>query len=290
MHGHSLYIALLIVTALLITLGAGVYGADYYLTPLQDRPFHPKYELLKPTGFLGQGYGVVGTTMIIVGVGLYSAHKRIRWLAWLGKAKHLLEFHIFLCLTGAVLVVYHTTFKFGGLVSISFWSMVAVVLSGIVGRYLYVQIPRGIHGNELTMTEVGAVLGKLGRRLEQELGVHPDLLRMIDLAAGPLRPTQKLSTVGAIRHSLATTLMRRHLIAALARELRKRHLAPAVRRRVIAMARMRYVLARRIAVLEKLRTVFYHWHVIHMPFTIIMAVILAIHVGVAIAFGYTWVF
>jgi hypothetical protein len=29
-----------------------------------------------------------------------------------------------------------TTFKIGGLVAVSFWSMVAVVASGVLGRYL----------------------------------------------------------------------------------------------------------------------------------------------------------
>ena len=61
-----------------------------------------------------------------------------------------LEVHIFCGIVGPVLVTFHTSFKFNGIVSVAYWSMVAVVLSGFVGRYLYVRIPRSLRGIELT--------------------------------------------------------------------------------------------------------------------------------------------
>ena len=72
----------------------------------------------------------------------------------LGILKYWLEFHIFLCTLGPIMVLFHTAFKFGGLVAVSFWSMVAVFLSGIVGRFIYIQIPRSIEGRELSLSEV----------------------------------------------------------------------------------------------------------------------------------------
>ena len=82
------------------------------------------------------------------------ARKRYRILSRIGLLKHWLEFHIFLCTLGPILVLFHTAFKFGGLVAISFWSMVAVFLSGIIGRFIYLQIPRTIEGRELSLNEV----------------------------------------------------------------------------------------------------------------------------------------
>ena len=55
-------------------------------------------------------------------------------LCKINRSKHWLEFHIFLCTVGPLLVLYHTAFKFGGIVSVSFWSMVLVVLSGVAGK------------------------------------------------------------------------------------------------------------------------------------------------------------
>ena len=110
--------------------------------------------LLKPSGILGHGFGIVGSLLIVIGVGCYMARKRYRFLSRLGVLKHWLEFHIFLCTLGPILVLFHTAYKFGGLVAISFWSMVAVFLSGIVGRFIYLQIPRTIEGQELSLNEI----------------------------------------------------------------------------------------------------------------------------------------
>jgi hypothetical protein len=129
----------------------GLRGCGYYSTPVSERPFHPQYEVLKPSGLESHGYGVIGTLLIIVGVTSYSSRKRLRLLRTAGSMRTFLEVHIFLCLVGPTLVLFHTTFKFGGLVAVSAWSMMAVVLSGIVGRYLYtVQNVRGRMSLEIT--------------------------------------------------------------------------------------------------------------------------------------------
>jgi hypothetical protein len=43
----------------------------------------------------------------------------------------------------------------------------------------------------------------------------------------------------------------------------------------------------RLVIMQKM---FRYWHVIHLPFAIIMLVIMLIHVGVTLAFGYKWIF
>ncbi len=110
--------------------------------------------MLKPSGILGHGIGIIGSLFIIIGVFSYMARKRYRFLSRLGLLKHWLEFHIFLCTLGPILVLFHTAFKFGGIVAVSFWSMVAVFLSGVIGRFIYLQIPRSIEGRELSLNEV----------------------------------------------------------------------------------------------------------------------------------------
>ena len=177
---HKVYVFFLIAAGLLSTLVIGIHGAGYYTTPLEDRPFHPQYISLKPTGLLGQGYGIIGSLMITVGVILYSSRKRWRALANLGRIKNWLEFHIFLCLLGPILVVYHTTFKIGGLVAVSFWSMAAVVLSGVIGRYFYVQIPKGIHGNELSSQDLVTENERIAETLRKQFGFDADLLKLIE--------------------------------------------------------------------------------------------------------------
>ncbi len=64
------------------------------------------------------------------------------------------------------MVLYHTAFKFGGIVAVSFWSMVAVVLSGVVGRFLYVQIPHTIQGQEISLKELNQINENLTSHLK----------------------------------------------------------------------------------------------------------------------------
>ena len=121
--------------ALVAVVGFGM-GVDYYTLPFSERPFSDFYDDLRPAGRLGLRYGIIGFGLITAGVVMYTARKRIRALARLGKLKFWLEFHIFLCTVGPFLVTLHTSFKVGGLVSIAFWSMAIVALSGIFGRYV----------------------------------------------------------------------------------------------------------------------------------------------------------
>ncbi len=287
--GHTLYIAFLFSVALLAIGSTSIFGTGYYLTAETERPFHPHYELLKPTGLLGHGYGVIGSLMILTGVGLYSGRKRVRALSSIGKLKYFLEFHIFLCTTGPALVVLHSTFKFGGLVAISFWSMVAVVLSGIVGRYLYVQIPKGIQGNELSIAELNARHALLGDRLMKEYGIPGELVAQIDAIARPRRPAAQMSALEALQFVIFSDLQRGRKLRAISRMFRSTRLPHAALKPFLAIASERLVLTRRIALLERLRSLFTLWHVIHLPFSIIMLIIFLVHVGVAMAFGYLWI-
>ena len=287
---HKVYVFFLIAAGLLSTLVIGLHGSSYYSTPLEDRPFHPEYSSLKPTGSLGHGYGIIGSLMITVGVILYSSRKRWRAMASLGRIKTWLEFHIFLCLLGPVLVLYHTTFKFGGLVAVSFWSMAAVVLSGVIGRYFYVQIPKGIYGNELSSQELVTENERIAEMLRRQFGLDADLLRLIDSAALPAGPVAEMGLMDVIRFFIVNDLTRRSRLRALFEKLERRGLHGQVLVRIRAMASRRIVLTRRIAFLQQFKRIFHYWHVVHLPFSIVMFVILSIHVGVAIAFGYTWIF
>jgi hypothetical protein len=55
-------------------------------------------------------------------------------------------------------------------------------------------------------------------------------------------------------------------------------------------ANARASLIQKSIVLNRVERLFYYWHAIHMPFTIIMFVTLAAHVTVAILLGYRWIF
>ena len=150
---------------------------------LEERFFDPSHTTLKPSGTWGHGFGIIGTLMMIFGVAIYMIRKRAKSLIRLGYLKHWLEFHIFLCTVGPILVLYHTSFKFGGIVSVSFWSMVLVVLSGVVGRFIYIQIPRTVQGREIDMKDLASMREDLAEKLKTEMMFDVRLLNELNYLA-----------------------------------------------------------------------------------------------------------
>ena len=80
-------------------------GIAYYLAPHTERPYLELHELYKPSGLIGQGLGITGTLMMMVGVFGYMLRKRWRVLHRFGKLRDWLTFHIFLCTLGPFLIL-----------------------------------------------------------------------------------------------------------------------------------------------------------------------------------------
>jgi len=76
--------------------------------------------------------------------------------------------HIFFGAVGPLFIILHSTFKYNGIVSVSFCSMILVALSGVLGRYLYVQIPKTIRGTELSRKEVEQQITELSDQLARD--------------------------------------------------------------------------------------------------------------------------
>jgi len=284
---HRIYLATLalLVTAALITL---IYrGYSYYITNLEERFFHPDHSMLKPSGIFGHGIGIIGSLLMILGVILYMARKRYRFLSRVGILKHWLEFHIFLCTLGPILVLFHTSFKFGGIVAISFWSMVAVFLSGIAGRFIYIQIPRSIEGRELSLQEIREMKGDIGKAISQSVELDPDSMEMIR--------TSIHSTTNRLQGNILSRTVRHYVqdlqsLRKIKTVLKTNNLPKSVRDKVIRLVRNEISLNRRIERLVTMQNLFKYWHVAHLPFALVMLVIMVIHVGVTIVFGYRWIF
>jgi hypothetical protein len=284
---HSIFLIFLLAVGAAAIISLSVKGWNYYLTPMEMRPFHPEYSSMKPSGTYSIGLGIIGSVMIIVGVAIYSTRKRVRALAHLGRLSWWLEFHIFLCLVGPILVVYHTTFKAGGIAAITLWTMVSVVGSGVLGRFLYVLLPRNLNGTALTIGEIEGEIKNLSGVL-QASPIGSKLIEMIDTAFAPIpRPTTMMQTVSTVLHLEMVKIQTNHNIQALITKSRASQL---ITKQVRKAASTRASLLQKSLVLSQVERIFYFWHVIHLPFAIIMFITLGLHVAVGIALGYRWIF
>jgi hypothetical protein len=225
--------------------------------------------------------------MIIIGVGMYMLRKRNRALARYGVLKHWLEFHIFLCTLGPILILFHTAFKFGGIVSISFWSMVAVVLSGVIGRFIYIQIPRTIQGRELSLNEVHEMKTDIGKILRDNYQM--DEMSYATIIASAFRDDNEIKG-SLLTREVYRFRQNRKSFKAIKDVVKQSHLSKKEHKKIITLLKNEIRLNGKIERLTAMQNLFKYWHVAHLPFALIMLIIMVIHVIVTLTLGYKWIF
>jgi len=278
---HRIIISMLVLVVTSVVAILLYVGYNYYSIPLEERHFHPLNATFRASGLVGHGLGIVGTFLIIFGVFSYMLRKRFRTFSRIGILKHWLEFHIFLCTLGPVLILFHTTFKFGGIVAVSFWSMVAVFLSGILGRYIYLQIPRSIEGQELSLHELEEQKSDMNKQLRQSVMLDERIYEQID----------SLYVLSAKKPGFwVRKKQERVAFRNLRSELKQQQIPEKKSHEIVLIFKSQLRLKKRIDRLVTMQKLFAYWHVAHLPFALIMLVVMIIHVVVAVTFGYKWIF
>jgi hypothetical protein len=294
-RGHRTRLFLGYAIAVALVAGIFVYGFNYYTLAASERPFSPKHALLKPSGIIGVKLGMLGLAMFLC-IFLYPLRKRWAWLGRQGSSRHWLDNHVLLGLAAPFVIALHAAFKFRGFAGIAFWIMVAVSLSGVIGRYLYGQIPRSLNAAELSLKEVQEIQDKLGHELaEQRVLPQSDLRALLSLPS-PER-VQKLPTVVALAYMMLLDLGRIFKVAT----LRRRHLRISEQmftlggllktshpelERAVHVAREEAALAKRVLFLSSSQKVFHLWHVVHRPFSYTFALLAVIHIVLVVMMGY----
>ncbi len=277
----GLFLLYLLSGASVLALIAG--GADFYRTPLLERAHHDGYWHWKAGGSIGHKLGVAGSSMMVLML-LYSVRKRVGALRRLGALGRWLDIHIFLGVFGPLLVVLHSTFKVQGIVALSFWSMVIVASSGVLGRFLYMQIPRTRAGEERALVELEAEDRELSAQLRTRFRLdEAQIVRLDSLVAIPTR----VGLVGGFVRLVADDLRLRSGLRGFARSCRS---VPApVFREFERVVTQKAQVHRRILLWDRVHELFHYWHVLHKPFAIVMYLFMIVHVAVALVTGYGWV-
>jgi hypothetical protein len=291
-HRRRLQMGYTAALALLVALT--VYGFDYYLLDLLQRPFSPKHPYFRPSGFVGLWLGILGTAMFFV-IFLYPIRKRWDWLRRIGNTRHWLDFHVLLGLTAPLIIAFHASFKFRGIAGMAFWIMSAVAMSGIAGRYLYAQIPRSLSAAELSLKEVEDLLAETGQRLAaQKLIPSAVLTSLFSLPSseevkeeGMIRAFASMLALD-LKRALGVAHLRRRACAGGGKLLTLGGLLSSNNKdleRVIEVAQEQAALSKRILFLNRSQQVFHLWHVVHKPFSYSFLVLACLHILVVLLFG-----
>ena len=134
-----------------------------------------KLKLYEPDSPLAYNLGLVGGIAMALLL-LYPLRKRVRLMRSLLPLKYWFGAHMALGIFGPVLIMYHSNFQLhskNG--AIAFYSMMAVFLSGLVGRVIYRRIHQGLFGRKLTLEELKLRMGMSGENVHSRFHKLPKI-------------------------------------------------------------------------------------------------------------------
>ncbi len=291
------------VLAVILTVLAviNLYGAKYYTLPAAERVRSPLHAWFRASGYIGQSAGILAL-LIFIFLWLYPLRQKyIRTLGWTGPLARWLDIHILTALGMPLLLTIHAAWHFDGLIGLGFTSMMIVVASGVVGRYLYMHIPRSVSGVALTMEEVGTrrkvILGQISQALglevsdvEETLAITvPPASRTVigSLAQLMMNDFERWRMLGRLRRRWKAMIRNGSFTFRVDRQRRriseKKALVEAVR-----LASREVALEQQARMLGATNKVFRFWHVAHRPFAITAGIAVIVHLVVVVWMGQTW--
>ena len=292
---HRLGLILCAVCVILAAAALFAYGWDYYLLDQASRPFSRKHAEFKPGGSVGLRLGFLGLGLFAL-IYLYPLRKHWAWLGRFGNTRNWLDYHIVLGLTAPVVITFHSSFKAHGFAGMAYWTTIALVISGLVGRYFYSQIPRSLNAAELSLKELQDLRTELtGALAAQNLFTAADLEPLFRLPDS--RKVESMPLLQILPRMIWLDIVRPVRIWSLRRRaggLRERlitlggilHGRRADLERVIALASGQALLAKRLLFLARTHRIFHLWHVIHRPFSMSLAIFIMLHVAVVTWLGF----
>lgn len=240
-------------------------------------------QILTAESGLGYALGIAGGSMMLLLL-LYPLRKKARFMRNLGPIKHWFRLHMTFGVLGPVCILYHCSFQLGSLNSnVALFCMVTVASSGLIGRYLYMNIHNGLYGSKANLAGLRRDADALRQDLAERVEFAPHLLQRLDAFEQRVLSRHGLANLllgfsvwrerAALRRHIRTELLRHAEAGSLSRsELRALHRS--LRRHVSA----RLESVRKIAGLGLYERLFSLWHLLHFPLFLMLVLAGVVHV------------
>jgi len=246
----------------------------------------PPYE---PGSDIGYAMGLTGALMILT-LFLYPLRKHWSRLRAAGPLPYWFRAHMVLGVLGPLLVLFHSTFRVASVnAAVALGSMLLVVASGLIGRFIYTRIHHGLYGSIDQVEKLQAALsqseGSVRDLLDLAPKIEPILKQFFELArsapAHPLARAWRFVTFGWRNHRTWQRCRKELKIVVRAR-LRSGRWRREEARGHYEEARVkiwRYLaLSKRVAQFHSYERLFSLWHVAHIPFVYMLAASAVVHV------------
>ena len=209
---------------------------------------------------------------------IYSLRKYIPYFQAQGKLKSWLKIHIFFGVVGPYFAMVHSTFHIasynGGLVLIT---MLLVVTSGVVGRYLYVRAHIGLNESKKELLSLQQIASQHSDQLRAKLALTPEISHVLkgyeaylDSASESIPKALKLLLLLRLKRRSTRNKTHRLAKAFLYRELRERRIptkkdAWAIFNYTKKQINHYLALTSKVASLSVYTRLFSFWRMIHVP-------------------------
>lgn len=161
--------------SLVAPLLVSVLGIALYLGWQQREEF-----LITPEWGMGYWLGITGGVMFLM-IFLYPLRKKWKRLRNLGNVKVWFNAHMIFGLLAPTIIIFHSNFQLGATNSnIALYSMLLVVISGLIGRYIYAQVHYGLFGKHADLAELSAISDATRGQLGEAFGIAPVLQKVLE--------------------------------------------------------------------------------------------------------------
>ena len=237
----------------------------------------------------GYWFGIVGGSLMLLLI-LYPMRKRLHFMSRWQTVKFWFRLHMVFGVLGPVLIMMHSSYHLGSLNGrIALFSMLAVAISGLFGRYFYTRIHYGLYGRKATFASLKADSLELNRKIGPLFNLNPKAKKLIQDYEKKVLSAPSGMIASAI-HWFSMRILAARLYRSVIRSLNRKLLAAAhlkgwdkakVRRKQIRLRDM--LIAHRKVLRQILELHFYErmfaiWHLMHMPLFIMMVVTGFVHV------------
>lgn len=220
---------------------------------------------------------------------VYPLRKRFRFLKVIGPLPKWFRAHMVLGITAPIAALYHSSFQLGSLNSrIALFSALAVSGSGLVGRFIYSKIHRGLYGRKATLKELLAQVklttpgvGRLGTFMPELQARLTHFDKEVLVPPKGILECIKLPFVLAVKCRLQYFRLSRFTRLTLAYKAKRsgtfaEH-APRLERIIRLHIRNHLQHVQRVATFIAYERLFALWHKIHVPFFVLLVVCVIVH-------------